>query len=494
MINHYETGNLEMENEREIQQENGGGAFSSINVKSFVLVFVLLSAILLSCGALSYFIPQGAFLRDATGGIIEGTYQEGEVDGIAVWRVFTAPFRVFASSDGLTIIFISLFLLIMSGVFNLLDKTNGIRIFIGKAVKKFSHRRNVVICFAVLIFMAFGSFFGMFEELATLLPLVVIFMLSMGMDTLTGLGICMLGACFGFSAAITNPFSVGLASKLAGTYVLQGVWLRIIFFAFVYAMVCGFLLLHARKIAKNPEKSLTYAIDLEKRKSLALQGEEHLPNEDKIFKTYAVFFGAQLVLLVLIASIRAIADYAIPMLSVTFLGGGILAGCIVCDQKRDVFKYMWQGAVSMFPAVILIALASSVKLVMVESNILDTVMHKVIEFLQGKDKFVCVIMIYFLILFLQLFIGSASAKLLLIMPIVLPICEAIGLSSSVVIFTYCIADGFTDMIIPTNPVLLIGLSIANVSYGKWVKWTWKLQLIVFASTILFLLFAVQIGY
>ena len=204
MINHYETGNLEMENEREIQQENGGGAFSSINVKSFVLVFVLLSAILLSCGALSYFIPQGAFLRDATGGIIEGTYQEGEVDGIAVWRVFTAPFRVFASSDGLTIIFISLFLLIMSGVFNLLDKTNGIRIFIGKTVKKFSHRRNVVICFAVLIFMAFGSFFGMFEELATLLPLVVIFMLSMGMDTLTGLGICMLGACFGFSAAITN--------------------------------------------------------------------------------------------------------------------------------------------------------------------------------------------------------------------------------------------------------------------------------------------------
>jgi hypothetical protein len=84
MIYHYETGNLEMENEREIQQENGGEAFSSINVKSFVLVFVLLSAILLFCGALSYFIPQGAFLRDATGGIIEGTYQEGEVDGIVV--------------------------------------------------------------------------------------------------------------------------------------------------------------------------------------------------------------------------------------------------------------------------------------------------------------------------------------------------------------------------------------------------------------------------
>ena len=80
------------------------------------------------------------------------------------------------------------------------------------------------------------------------------------------------------------------------------------------------------------------------------------------------------------------------------------------------------------------------------------------------------------------------------MPIILPSCTTLGLSSTVVIFTYCIADGFTDMILPTNPVLLIGLSMANVSYGKWVKWTWKLQVIVFAVTVLILLLAVQIGY
>jgi len=56
------------------------------------------------------------------------------------------------------------------------------------------------------------------------------------------------------------------------------------------------------------------------------------------------------------------------------------------------------------------------------------------------------------------------------------------------------ADGFTDVILPTNPVLLVGLSMANVSYGKWVKWTWKLQLVVFVLTILTLFFGVAIGY
>ena len=50
------------------------------------------------------------------------------------------------------------------------------------------------------------------------------------------------------------------------------------------------------------------------------------------------------------------------------------------------------------------------------------------------------------------------------------------------------ADGFTDVILPTNPVLLIGLSMAGISYGKWVKWTWKLQLIVLALSLGMLFF------
>ena len=139
------------------------------------------------------------------------------------------------------------------------------------------------------------------------------------MDTLTGVGVCMLGACFGFSAAITNPFSVGLAANFAGTYVLDGAWLRIVFFVLIYALVCAFLLHHAKRISKTPEKSLTYLNDLEKRKNLDVSMSEDSPQERKVFKVYAVFFAVQLVMLVLIASIRAISDYAIPLLSFSFL-------------------------------------------------------------------------------------------------------------------------------------------------------------------------------
>ena len=346
----------------------------------------------------------------------------------------------------------------------------------------------------VLIFMLFGSLFGMFEELVTLLPLIIVFMLSMNFDTMMGLGACLLAACFGFSTAITNPFSIGTAAQLAGISTSSGVWLRVVFFVIVYAILCAFLLGYLKKLKANPECSLTFDIDAEKRKNLVVNNEIDGEKQQHIFKVYAGFFAVQGVILVLIACIREISGLAIPILAASFLISGLIAGKLVCKDFKKVLGYFLKGAVSMLPAVVMIALASSVKLVMVESNIIDTVMHLVLQLLVGKGKFVTILLIYCLILFLQLFIGSASAKIFLVMPIVLPITNALGISPTLVILTYCMADGFTDVILPTNPVLLIGLSMANVSYLKWLKWTWKLQLLLLAVSVVILFFGVLVGY
>lgn len=469
-------------------------AFSSIGLRSFITVVLILTAVLIVAGSLSYFIPQGSFLRDENGVIITESYRQGKIRGIAPWRVLTAPFRVFASEDALTVIMISVFLLIMSGVFNMLEKTGGIKIFIGRIMRRLRDKGGPVVCITVLIFMLFGSFFGMFEELVTLVPIIVVFMLSMGMDTMTGLGACLLAACFGFSAAITNPFSVGLAAQVADAPVSSGVWLRLVFFAMIYVTLCIFLMRHLKRIEQDPKSSPTYESDCQKRAQMGNLSECSAPNGDRVFRVYTAFFAVQIVVLILIASIRAISDYAIPLLSVSFLLSSLVAGAFVANRYRDVLRYLLQGATSMLPAVLMIALASSVKLVMTESGIIDTIMHRIIGVLDGQSKFLAIILIYFLILFLQIFIGSASAKIILVMPIVMPIAVALGLSPALVILAYCMADGFTDVILPTNPVLLVGLSMANVSYGKWVKWTWKLQLLVFLLGILMLMFGVAVGY
>ena len=474
--------------------ENKEKSFSSINTKSFLVVVVLLVAIIAASGVISNFIPQGSYDRDGDGVIIDGTYVQGETKGLAFWRIITAPVRVFVSDDALTIIMISVFLLVMSGVFNVMEKTGGVAVFIHRVVTKCGKRKMLVICVATLVFMAFGSFFGMFEELVTLLPLVVVFMLTLGFDTMVGLGVCMMSACFGFSAAITNPFSVGLAAQFAGVGISAGMWLRIVFFVCVYGIVIGFLFLYSRRISRDNTKSLTYDIDREKLQSLDLSASVDEARDKKLFKVYAIFFLVEVVLLVLIASIRVISGYAIPILAASFLIGGLLTGMLV-EKPKKVLIWFGKGVLSMLPAVLLIALACSVKLILVESNIMDTIMYFAISKLQTvNSKFAIILLLYALILFLQIFIGSASAKIFLVMPIVLPIASALGISPTLVILTYCIADGFTDMILPTNPVLLIGLSMVNVSYGKWVKWTWWLQLVMLGFTVLVLLFASAIGY
>ncbi len=469
-------------------------SFSNIGARSFIIIVCLLTAIIIFSGALSYFIPQGSFQYNDDGSIIPDSYVKGEVDGIEIWRVITAPFRVYASEDALTIIMISVFLLIMSGVFNILEKTDGIKVFIGRLMSRLANKGGPVVCICVLIFMLFGSFFGMFEELCTLIPLIVMLMLSIGMDTMTGLGACMLASCFGFSAAITNPFSVGLASELAGSTPTDGVWLRIVFFGIIYVVLCAFLMIYIRKIEKDPLRSLTYESDLKARENITSVDIAEIRNGDKKFKVYTVFFAIQMAVLVLVATVRVISGFAIPILSVTFLLGGIICGMLVSEEKKKVLKHLLSGAAAMLPAVVMIAMASSVKLIMTESGIMDTVMNYVITALDGKGKLACILLIYALILFLQIFIGSASAKIMLVVPIVAPICASLGISPALFILVYCMADGFTDTIIPTNPVLLVGLSMANVSYTKWVKWVWKLQLIVFAITVGVLAFAVAIGY
>ena len=469
-------------------------SFTGIETRVFVTVVIVLAIVLIGCGTLSYVIPQGTFLRDGEGAILTDTYREGSVVGIAPWRVLTAPLRVFASEDALTIIMISVFLLVMSGVFNLLEKTGGIRIFIERLIRDLRGRGGATVCVTVLVFMLFGSFFGMFEELVTLLPIIVLVMLSMNMDTMMGLGACLLAACFGFSAAITNPFSVGLAAEVAGHPMSSGVWLRIVFFVITYLTLCGFLMLHLRRIRKDPTRSPSFENDEERRRAMREQPTPQSLDETKIFRVYSVFFAVQAAVLLLVASVRAISGLAIPILAVSFLVTGVVCGLLVCERKRDVAAHIARGALSMLPAVFIIAMASSAKLIMTESGIMDTVMHRVITLLEGKNPFVAVLLIYLLILFLQTFIGSASAKILLVMPIVMPVATALGLSPSIVILAYCMADGFTDVILPTNPVLLIGLSMANVSYGKWVKWTWKLQVFVLLLTVAVLFFGVAIGY
>ena len=63
-------------------------------------------------------------------------------------------------------------------------------------------------------FMALGTFFGIFEEVIPLVPLMIGLAYYLGWDSLTGLGMSVLATNVGFSTAVFNPFTIGIAMIL----------------------------------------------------------------------------------------------------------------------------------------------------------------------------------------------------------------------------------------------------------------------------------------
>jgi uncharacterized ion transporter superfamily protein YfcC len=231
-------------------------ALININKRSFINVLIILFSLMVIAFVLTYLIPQGSYQRTVDGEIIAGTYQLLPRDNLKIWEFFYAPIGLLLSSDGLNVIMISLFLFILGGFFTVMDKSKGIIVIIKKLVDKYSHNKHLLIRIITLFFMLFGAFFGIFEESVALLPIMIILALSMGYDTLMAMGLTVLAAGFGFASAITNPFSVGIASEIAGINILSGVLFRVGVFAIMYFLLSTFLVNYAKKLEKNPKLSI----------------------------------------------------------------------------------------------------------------------------------------------------------------------------------------------------------------------------------------------
>jgi len=70
----------------------------------------------------------------------------------------------------------------------------------------------------------------------------------------------------------------------------------------------------------------------------------------------------------------------------------------------------------------------------------------------------------------------------------------VGVTRQTAVLAYIFGDGFSNLAYPTNPLLLICLGLTVVSYPKWLRWTAKLWIWIFAITLFFLWLATAIHY
>ena len=102
--------------------------------------------------------------------------------------------------------------------------------------------------------------------------------------------------------------------------------------------------------------------------------------------------------------------------------------------------------------------------------------------------------IYLIVLVMNFFVASGSAKAIMLIPLIVPLAQAFGISPQLCILAFAFGDGFSYVFYPTNAALLISLGLADISYTKWARHSWKFQAANLLLTCLLLLLGFVIGY
>lgn len=446
---------------------------------------------------LTFFLPAGEFRREIseTGQvtIINGTYHHVE-GGISFLKWLFSPLLLFGTTDGASVIVICLFLLVIGGAILPLDECGCMRYMLDTIAHKYRKKRYTLLAVTSLFFMALGSFVGSFEEAIPLVPVVIALSYSMGWDALLGLGMSLLPLGFGFSTGICNLYTVGIAQRLAGLPLFSGIGFRILSFVLIYAFLLWLLKSYAKKIDADPKNA--FAEGNVSNNSIVTANAEFVGNDklQKSVKRFAMIIGFGLVLIILSSFIEFLqAVITVIMVLIFFMAGTI--ACFTAGMKtKEFFKLLGKGILTMLPGVGVILMASSIKYTLMESKTLDTILNFAVELTKGLPSYAVVLIIYALVLFMNFFIASASAKAFLLIPLIVPLAQLNGITRQLSVLAFIYGDGFSNLFYPTNPVLLICLSLVGVNYITWAKWSAKFQIGVLVITTALLMLAKAAGY
>ena len=458
----------------------------NISVKSFISAIIVIFVLMVAAYVLTLVIPSGEYARieDELGNTVidtEAGFSEVE-GGIPFWKWLLSPILVLGASGSGTLIAVIAFLLVIGGIFTALDHCGLIKYMLDKIAHRFGGVRYRLLPLITLFFMALGAMVGSFEECVPLVPIVVALAVNLGWDALTGIGMSLLAVGCGFASGVCNPFTVGVAQELAGLPMFSGVWLRIVAFVLIYLLLVSFLMIYARKI----EKPIAHG---EIRDNFVRD-----KRMDRGVVCFASILGAGILLVLLSGFIPALQDLTMIIVAVMFLVAGIVSTLVSGMSGKALGQSALSGVVSILPAVLMILMASSIKYTLEEAKVLDTVLHGAVGVARTLPVWSVILFIYLIVLVMNFFIPSGSAKAFMLIPLIVPMAQIFGISSQLCIVAFAFGDGFSNVFYPTNPALLISLGLADVSYGKWFKWSWKFQALNILLTSAILLFGLAVGY
>jgi uncharacterized ion transporter superfamily protein YfcC len=152
------------------------------------------------------------------------------------------------------------------------------------------------------------------------------------------------------------------------------------------------------------------------------------------------------------------------------------------------------GVRDLAPTAVIIGLARGILVVLEDGQVVDTILNGLASGLGGAGATVAASAMFGVQTAINFFVPSGSGQAALTMPLMAPLADLVGVTRQTAVLAFQMGDGFTNMIIPTSPVLMGVLSLARVPWPTWARWILPLQLVLVALGVGALVVAVAVGY
>lgn len=453
---------------------------------TLVLLFSMIVAALL----LTYVLPQGSFERTEAHGheqVVAGSYTPAaERTMLNPAAVFLAIPRGFAAAAD--IIF---FVFLVGGTFGVLRRTGAIDALIGVMLDVFGKRPLLLIAGGICVFALGSSTIGMAEEYIPFVPVLLALAVGLGFDAMTAIGILCVGYGIGYGVATINPFTVMIAQDIAGLVPTSGAWFRLLITLPFLVIGIHHVWRYASKVKARPADSLVADIEPDPK----LEVTEHPAFNLRHGLILAV---TTLAIGVLVWGLRdpklGGPGWYLDEMGAMFVGLTVLLALIGRLSADGTAKSFCEGAAELTSTALLIGFARAILIVLADGQVIDTIVNVVATPLANVGTvFAAIGMLAFQSLS-NLFIPSGSGQAYVTMPIMSPVADLLGVQRQVAVLAYQFGDGFTNILVPTNAVLMGILGLGRIPYDRWLRFVLPFMVKIWALAALVLAIAVWIGY
>lgn len=470
-------------------KEKDKGAASVPEVKSrAVNPMIFLVIVVLLCAIASYLVPAGSFERvyseELDREIVNAenfTWQESKPTTL-MGLLLSLTLGMQHASD---IIF---FLLIIGGMFGILNATGAIETALANVVRKLKNRELVMIPVCMIVFGCGSCFCGNFEEFLAFVPLVLACTLSVGFDSLTAVAIVFCAATAGYGGAMTNAFTVGVAQGIAGLPMFSGIELRAVLFCTLLAASIAYVMFRAARVKRDPKLSPVWEIDEQTRRETKLSDVSSMTGRHWLVLA-AFFIGMAFTVWGIIVE-----GYYIDELAAVFLATGVVAGIVGGLGPSRICDAFTKGCVNMLFPCLMIGLANAATHIMREAGIMDTIIYALASVLDRLPSALLACGMFVVQDIFNVLVPSGSGQAAITMPIMAPLSDMLHITRQTAVLAFQLGDAFTNILAPTGGEILAALAICRVPFRRWVSYLLPLFAIWCLIAFGFLIYATQTNY